>query len=986
LRAYDPTTLSELYDSNQNAARDQLGVGVKFVTPTIADGQVFVGSSGALTIYGLLVTATTPPAAPTNLTASAPSSTAVTLNWVNNANNQSGFKIERSTGNTSNFAQIALAGANATSFVDTTVSANTLYYYRVRATNIVGDSAYSNNANATTPALAGVVELFHFDEGSGTTTADSAGGGNATLVGARPPRWTSPARVGTSALGFSGDGIPGTTASESAVQAANDLSGVLGSTSTLDVWVKTLQVGRATHQTSPAITGVDQLGGSNDIDWGTLDATGRIGIYVGDSGGVYSSARINDGSWHNIAMTRNASTGVVQLYVDGVLNGSGTFDTGNKTSQFFLIGALTDVAGDGVTVAGKNYFNGMLDEVRIYNQVLDAGSIASLAIVPTAPVLTSATAASGSVVQLAWTVPSNYTQNIEVDRKTGANGTYAAITTLAGNATSYMDSTVSAGVQYYYVIKAIDLAGTSKPSNAMSVTPPIPIVVGNYIFYNNSTFDGQNGSSNVTDDNAIATDKSALLPGHTATFSNYTSYSKGINGIIIDVANLEFVPRIDDFAFAVGNDNNVGAWTDAPSPTFVNTYPGRGPGGSTQITLIWDDDAIANEWLRVTMFAQTIGLAADDVFYFGNAIGETGDSASDAQVTSNDASRVNANQTGSASVTNIYDINRDGAVNSTDVSIVNSNLTTAANALKLIAVPAGPVVIPSEQAQWNSAADGSWNTSGNWMDPSSGTIVAAPGVRGVAGDTVLFSSASGNTARLDGASPSVAAITFSSSSAGFAISQGSGGVLHLANSGDGASITVTSGDHTVSAPVALDSNLTVLPTTDSQLTISGGISGAAALAVNDLGTVVLSGVNSYSGGTTVSAGTLIVTSASALATGSNLTIGSAASQFFAPTLPTAAAAVAPSAAGPTVASGSSIAKAAAAVTASGSPSASFPALLTSKAADLVHARLAAGGPSRIVAGLPWFGQAPSGSNNLDDHRGKDAALLALEAVFAQYGN
>ena len=38
LHAYDATTLQELYNSSQNAARDQLGAGVKFITPTIADG------------------------------------------------------------------------------------------------------------------------------------------------------------------------------------------------------------------------------------------------------------------------------------------------------------------------------------------------------------------------------------------------------------------------------------------------------------------------------------------------------------------------------------------------------------------------------------------------------------------------------------------------------------------------------------------------------------------------------------------------------------------------------------------------------------------------------------------------------------------------------------------------------------------------------------------------------------------------------------
>ena len=372
LRAYDATTLTELYDTNQDAARDQMGVGVKFATPTIADGEVFVGASGMLYIYGLLTPPTTPPAAPSNLTAAATSASAITLNWVNNANNQSGFLIERSTGNASNFTQIAVASVGALSYTDTTASPFTTYYYRIRATNAIGDSAYSDTASATTFAATAPTDLYHFDEGSGTTTADSAGTNNGTLVGSPLPKWVTPGKVGTAALSFSGDGAYDQTASESAVKVANDLSPILGSTSTLDVWVKTTQIGNNTHYRLPAITGVEQSGGSNDINWGTLNAAGDIGIYVGDSGGVYSTIPLNDGQWHDIAMTRDATTGIVQLYVDGVLQGSGTFDIGNKTSQFFLIGALSVVASNGTTFTGANYFNGELDEVRIYNQVLSA--------------------------------------------------------------------------------------------------------------------------------------------------------------------------------------------------------------------------------------------------------------------------------------------------------------------------------------------------------------------------------------------------------------------------------------------------------------------------------------------------------------------------------------------------------------------------------------------------------------------------------------
>ena len=73
------------------------------------------------------------------------------MSWTDNAGEETGFKIERSTRDNSSFAEIATVGADVTSYSDTTVRKGTTYYYRVRATNASGDSAYSNEANATTP-------------------------------------------------------------------------------------------------------------------------------------------------------------------------------------------------------------------------------------------------------------------------------------------------------------------------------------------------------------------------------------------------------------------------------------------------------------------------------------------------------------------------------------------------------------------------------------------------------------------------------------------------------------------------------------------------------------------------------------------------------------------------------------------------------------------------------------------------------------------
>ena len=56
LHAYDATDLAhELYNSNQAAAnRDQFGTGNKYITPAVADGKVFVGTTNAVAVFGLL--------------------------------------------------------------------------------------------------------------------------------------------------------------------------------------------------------------------------------------------------------------------------------------------------------------------------------------------------------------------------------------------------------------------------------------------------------------------------------------------------------------------------------------------------------------------------------------------------------------------------------------------------------------------------------------------------------------------------------------------------------------------------------------------------------------------------------------------------------------------------------------------------------------------------------------------------------------------
>jgi uncharacterized delta-60 repeat protein len=87
---------------------------------------------------------------PSNLTATVFSSSRINLNWIDNSDNELGFKVERSTTAGANWIHRDSVARNITVYADSGLMANTTYHYRVYAYNINGNSAYSNIAFAST--------------------------------------------------------------------------------------------------------------------------------------------------------------------------------------------------------------------------------------------------------------------------------------------------------------------------------------------------------------------------------------------------------------------------------------------------------------------------------------------------------------------------------------------------------------------------------------------------------------------------------------------------------------------------------------------------------------------------------------------------------------------------------------------------------------------------------------------------------------------
>jgi hypothetical protein len=141
--------------------------------------------------------------------------------------------------------------------------------------------------------------------------------------------------------------------------------------------------------------------------------------------------------------------------------------------------------------------------------------------------------------------------------------------------------------------------------------------------------------------------------------------------------------------------------------------------GSDRVELIWaSGTAVTQKWLEVTIKATAnTGLAANDVFFFGNEIGDANKSntstvfkvsAIDTTSTQTHLATLGTNQP----ITNVFDYNRDGAVSAIDITLDQNHTTTNSTGLQVITIgvggpfapPPGPVpAISSSQTAVASA-------------------------------------------------------------------------------------------------------------------------------------------------------------------------------------------------------------------------------------------------------------------------------------------
>src|SRR4029434_8915779 len=132
------------------------------------------------------------------------------LSWSDNSTNEVGFRIERRTGTTGTYAEIATVGVNTASYTDVNLPNGTTYCYRVRAYNAGGTSGYSNEQCATTAVAASyTLTVAKSGTGSGLVTATGINCGtdcNEVYISGSPVTLTATPSSGSSFAGWSGMG------------------------------------------------------------------------------------------------------------------------------------------------------------------------------------------------------------------------------------------------------------------------------------------------------------------------------------------------------------------------------------------------------------------------------------------------------------------------------------------------------------------------------------------------------------------------------------------------------------------------------------------------------------------------------------------------------------------------------------------------------------------------------------------------------------
>jgi poly(hydroxyalkanoate) depolymerase family esterase len=322
---------------------------VRFLSPNNGYGNV-----AELEFYGYPFS--NPVSAPAGLSALAVSSSQINLTW-SALTNATSYNLKRSTTNGGPYSAVA-SGVIATNYSDGGLAGGTMFYYVVSAMISTNETPNSAQAAATTfsPTLGSLVHRYCFGETSGTSVADSVGG----------PVWNGTLPSGGT---FSSGQL---TLASASSQYASLPAGIVSTLSnfTIVTWVRlnsTANWNRIFDFGSGTTTNMfltPQNGGDGHV---------RFAITTNGGGGeqqINCGSTMSVGVSYQVAVTLNGNIGI--LYLNGLPVGTNNAMTLRPSS----------LGSTGNNYLGRSqypdpYFDGVIDEFRIYNVGLSASEIAA---------------------------------------------------------------------------------------------------------------------------------------------------------------------------------------------------------------------------------------------------------------------------------------------------------------------------------------------------------------------------------------------------------------------------------------------------------------------------------------------------------------------------------------------------------------------------------------------------------------------------------
>ena len=217
-----------------------------------------------------------------------------------------------------------------------------------------------------TKGFSDLIGLWSFDEESGIIAYDSSGNNNfGTLNNFSGIYWVDD-QWGGQALSFDGEDDYVEVTDSTRLDITGDL--------TIEAWI----VADVISTYKSIVVKGDAFAGDKKINYGLQiqaegGAFGTLRFFVYDSGYKYvdSTSQVLAGQWHHVAVTVDTTAGIVRFYINGSPAGAPAFNTSLSVSTSTLeIGRHRHA-----TEGAYQYFDGKIDEVRIYDYALSADTI-----------------------------------------------------------------------------------------------------------------------------------------------------------------------------------------------------------------------------------------------------------------------------------------------------------------------------------------------------------------------------------------------------------------------------------------------------------------------------------------------------------------------------------------------------------------------------------------------------------------------------------